>query len=212
MDGDITPLPDIISLAKKYGAMVFVDDAIATGILGENGRGTMDYFGLKDGVDVIVTTFSKCFGVVGGATIASKEIIDYLRVRAKTYIFSGAFLGSLASGVLKALEIIKKDRTRRIKCWENTRYLKNRLKRAGFNTLKSETPIIPILIGDEKIAINMSKDLLSRGIFSPPIRWPGVPYGQARMRFTVTCQYSREQLDRLMENLIIIGKKYKIIK
>lgn len=212
MDGDIAPLPDIITLARKYRAMVFVDDAIATGILGKNGRGTMEYFGLKDGVDVIVTTFSKCFGVVGGTTIASKEIIDYLRVRAKTYIFSGAFLGALACGILKALEIIKKDKTRRAKCWENTKYLKNRLQQVGFNILKSETPIIPILIGDEKIAIHMSRDLFDQGIFSPSIRWPGVPYGQARMRFTVTCQYSKEQLNKLVENLIIVGKKYKIIK
>lgn len=212
MDGDIAPLPDIVNLAQGYGAMVFVDDAIATGILGENGRGTMEHFGLKDGVDVVVTTFSKCFGVVGGVTIASKEIIDYLRVMAKTYIFSGAFLGALACGILKALEIIKEDKTKRAKCWGNTEYLRNKLQEAGFNTLNSQTPIIPILIGDEKIAIQMSKDLFDQGIFSPAIRWPAVSYGLARMRFAVTCQYSKEQLDRLIENLITVGKKYKIIK
>lgn len=211
-DGDIAPLKEIADLAKKYGAMVFVDDAAATGILGENGRGTMEHFGLQDGVDIIVTTFSKCFGVVGGAVIASKEIIDYLRISAKTYIFSGAFLGALATGILKALEIIKRDKWRHIKLWENTKYLKNKLKGAGFNTLNSETPIISLLIGDEKLAINMFKDLFDRGILSPPFRWPAVPRGQARMRFTVTCEYSKDQLDRLVENLIIVGKKYKVIK
>lgn len=211
MDGDIAPLNDIVDLAKKYRAMVYVDDAAATGVLGENGRGTMEYLGLKDGVDIIVTTFSKAFGVAGGATIASKEIVDYLRVTARTYIFSGAFLGGLALGVLKALEIIKRDKTRRDKCWENTRYLKNKLQQAGFNTLNSETPIIPILIGDEKAAINMSEDLFDRGILSPPIRWPAVSHGQARMRFTVTCEYSKEQMERLVENLTAVGKKYKII-
>lgn len=211
-DGTITPLNNIVELAQKYGAMVYIDDAIATGILGENGRGTMEYFGLKKGVDILVTTFSKCFGVVGGAALASKEIIDYLRISAKTYIFSGAFLGALAKGILKALEIIKRDKWRHIKCWENTKYLKDKLDEAGFNTMGSQTPIIPIFIGDEKKAIDMSKDLFDRGILAPPFRWPAMPKGKAIMRFTVTCEYSKEQLDRLIENLITVGKKYKIIK
>ena len=212
MDGDIAPLPSIVDLAKKHEAMVFIDDAAATGILGENGRGTMEYFGLKEGVDIIVTTFSKCFGIVGGIAVASKEMIDYLRVTAKTYMFSGAFLGALSCGILTALEIIKQGESKRAECWKNTKYLKGKLEEAGFNTLNSQTPIIPILIGDEKTAIGMSKDLFDRGIFSPPIRWPAVFHGQARMRFTVTCQYSKEQLDRLVENLIIVGKKYKIVQ
>jgi len=210
--GEIAPLKEIVELAQKYGAMVYVDDAIATGILGENGRGTMEYLGLKGGVDIIVTTFSKCFGVVGGFAAASKEIIDYLRISVKTYMFSGAFLGALAKGILKALEVIKREKWRRIKCWENAKYLKNKLEEAGFNTLNSQTPIIPILIGDEKKAIDISKDLLERGIFSPPFRWPAVPKGKSLMRFTVTCEYTKEQLDRLVENLIIVGKKHKIIK
>ena len=210
--GDIAPLPEIINLARKYGAIVYIDDATVTGILGENGGGTMEYFGLKNNSDIIITTtFSKCFGIVGGTTVASKEIIDYLRISAKTYMFSGAFLGALAAGILKALEIIKRDKWRHIKCWENTRYLKNKLQEAGFNTLGSETPIIPILIGDEKTAIKMAKDLFERDILSPPFRWPAVPRGQAIMRFAVTCEQSKEQLDRLVENLIVLGKKYKII-
>jgi 8-amino-7-oxononanoate synthase len=212
MDGDIAPLRDIVALAQKYGAMVYVDDAAATGILGENGRGTMEYFGLKEGVDVIVTTFSKTIGLIGGTACASKEIIDYLRITAKTHMLSVAFPGALALGVLKALEIIKKDKTRRIKLWENTKYLKTKLQEAGFNTLNSQTPIIPILIGDEKIAINISRDLFDRGIFSPPIRWPAVPRGKARMRFIVSSEHSKEQMDRLVESLIDLGKKYKILK
>jgi len=173
--GEIAPLKEIIELAQKYGAMVYVDDAIATGILGENGKGTMEYLGLKNGVDIIVTTFSKAFGVVGGFAAGSKEIIDYLRISVKTYMFSGAFLGALAKGVLKSLEIIKRDKWRRIKCWENAKYLKNKLEEAGFNTLNSQTPIIPVLIGDENVAIKVSKDLFAQGILSPPFRWPAVP-------------------------------------
>jgi 8-amino-7-oxononanoate synthase len=211
MDGDIAPLPDIVDLAQKYGAMVFMDDVGGTGILGEEGKGTMEYFGLKDGVDVIVTNFAKAFGVDGGAAIASKEIIDYLRISAKTYIFTGAFLSALACGVLKALEIIKTERWRHKKLWENTKYLKNKLQEAGFNTLNSQTPIIPVLIGDEKIIIQMAKDLFNQGIFSAPYYWPAVPKGQAKFRFTVTCQYQKEQINILIEKLVEVGKKYKII-
>lgn len=211
IDGDIAPLKDIIDLAKKYEAMVFIDDVNATGILGENGKGTMEYLGIKEGIDIIVTGFSKCFGIVGGVALASKEIIDYLRATAKTYVFSGGFLGALALGILKALEIIQKSKMERVKVWENAKYLKNRLQEAGFNTLNSETPIISILIGDEKIAINMARDLFNQDILSMPMRWPSVPHGQARMRFIVTIHHSKEQIDRLVENLIVVGKKYKII-
>ena len=212
MEGDIAPLPDIINLAKKYEAMVFVDDVGGTGVLGKNGKGIMEYFGLKEGADVIVTNFAKAFGIDGGAAIASQAIIDYLRISVRTYIFTGAFLSALAAGALKALEIIKKEGWRHTKLWENTKYLKNKFQEAGFNTLNSQTPIIPILIGNEQVIINMSRDLLDRGIFSVPYRWPAVPRGQAKMRFTATCQHSREQMDRLVENLIIVGKKYKVIK
>lgn len=212
IDGDIAPLNHIVYLAKKYNAMVYVDDVNATGILGENGRGTMEYLGLKDGVDIIVTGFSKCLGVLGGVVAASKNITDYLRITAKTYVFSGGFLGALASGVLKSLEIIKKEKARRITLWKNVKYLRNKLQQVGFNTLKSETPIIPILIGDEKLAINISRELFNHGVLSSPIRWPAVPHGQARMRFIVTIHHSKEQIDRLVESLVTIGKKYKIIQ
>ncbi|MCZ2846056.1 MAG: aminotransferase class I/II-fold pyridoxal phosphate-dependent enzyme [Candidatus Bathyarchaeota archaeon] len=211
-DGDIAPLKDIIGLAKRYGARVFVDDANGTGVLGKNGRGTMEHFGLKDGVDIIVTSFSKAIGVVGGTAIASKEVIDYLRVTAKPYIFSGAFLGSLAMGILKSLEIIKKDKRRRARCWDNTIYFKNKIHQAGFNTLNNRTPLVPILIRDERKAVQMSNDLFECGILSPPLRWPAVPHNQARMRFTITSEYSKDQIDRLVDNLIVIGKRYQLIQ
>lgn len=210
-NGKIAPLREIVNLAQKYGAMVYVDDATATGILGENGRGTMEHLGLQTGVDIIVTTFAKSFGIVGGAAVASKEIIDYLRISAKTYMFSGALIGALAIGILRALEMIRKEKWRREKCWENARYLREKLQEAGFNTLNSQTPIIPIFVGDETTAIRMSQDLFDRGILSPPFRWPAAPRGKAIMRFTVTCEYSKEQMDRLVQNLIAVGKEHRII-
>lgn len=210
-NGKIAPLREIVNLAQKYGAMVYVDDATATGILGENGRGTMEHLGLQTGVDIIVTTFAKSFGIVGGAAVASKEIIDYLRISAKTYMFSGALIGALAIGILRALEMIRKEKWRREKCWENARYLREKLQEAGFNTLNRQTPIIPIFVGDETTAIRMSQDLFDRGILSPPFRWPAAPRGKAIMRFTVTCEYSKEQMDRLVQNLIAVGKEHRII-
>jgi len=212
MDGDITPLPDIVYLAKKYGALVFMDDVGGTGILGENGRGTMEYFGLKEGVHVIVTNFAKAFGVDGAAAIASREIIEYLRISVRTYIFTGSFLSALAAGVLKALEIIKREKWRREKLWENAHYLKNKLEEAGFNTLNTQTPIIPVLIGDEVKIIKMAKELFERGIFAVPYYWPSVPKGQAKFRFTITCQYTKEQMDKLVNTLTIVARKYNILR
>ncbi len=211
MDGDIAPLADIVRLAQQYGAMVMVDDAHATGVLGSHGRGTMEHFGLTEGVDILVTTFSKAFGVVGGAAIASPEIVRYLRVSAKTYIFSGAFLGGLATGVLKAIDIAEHDEDRRRRLWENTTLLRVQLAAAGFDTLGSRTHIIPVLIGSERTAIDMSRDLLDRGILAPPIRWPAVPHGQARMRFALTPEYSAAQITRLTEHLTEVGRRHGLI-
>lgn len=212
MDGDITPLRGLVDLAKTYNALVMIDDAHATGVLGKSGHGTIEHYGLTEGVDLVVTTFSKGIGVVGGAAIASKELIEYLRVTAKTYIFSGAFLPSLALGIMKSIEIIERDQWRRKKLWENTHYLKSNLQKLGFNTLASQTPIIPILIGEEKSAIEMSRELLQRGIFAPPIRWPAVPHGGARMRFTLTTEYSKKQLDTLLQHLSEVGKRFNVIQ
>ena len=211
MDGDIAPLPDIVRLGQQYGAMIMVDDAHATGVLGPHGRGTLEHFGLTDGVDVLVTTFSKAFGVTGGAALASPEVIRYLRISAKTYIFSGAFLGGLATGVLKAVDIAEHGEERRRKLWENTTLLRVQLAAAGFNTLGSRTHIIPVLIGSERTAIDMSRDLLDRGILAPPIRWPAVPHGQARMRFALTPEYSDFQVTRLTEALTEVGRRHGLI-
>lgn len=212
MDGDIAPLPDIIRLAKTYQAMVMVDDAHATGVLGEHGRGTMEHYGLKGGVDILTTTFSKAFGVVGGAALASPEVIRYLRVSAKTYIFSGAFLGGLAVGVLKAIDIAEHDVIRRKRLRENTDLLRRRLLEIGMNTLGSQTQIIPVLIGDEQTAVDMSRELLDKGILAPPIRWPAVPHGKARMRFALTPDFTSEQIERLVTSLDEVARLHGLKK
>jgi 8-amino-7-oxononanoate synthase len=212
MDGDIAPLPDIICLARTYNAMVMVDDAHATGVLGVHGRGTMEHFGLSDGVDILTTTFSKAFGVVGGATLASPEVIRYLRVSAKTYIFSGAFLGGIAAGVLKAIDIAEHDTERRKRLWENTDLLRRRLNEIGMNTLGSKTQIIPILIGNEQMAVDMSRELLDKGILAPPVRWPAVPHGQARMRFALTPDFTSAQIEQLVTALDEVARLHGLTK
>jgi glycine C-acetyltransferase len=127
-------------------------------------------------------------------------------------MFSVSFPAALVLGILKALEIIKKDKERRKRLWENTKYFKTKLQEAGFNTLNSQTPIIPVLIGNENTTILISNELFNRGIFCPAIYWPAVPKGKARFRFIVSSEHTKEQMNRLIENLVDLGKKYKIIK
>ena len=211
MDGDIAPLPAIINLAKKYNSILMVDDAHGTGVLGKEGRGTMEHFGLKEGVDINMGTFSKAFGVLGGFITGQKDLIDYLRVTARTYIFTGGFLGGLACGVLKALEIVKKDTEQRKRLWEMSDHFRSRLEDMGFDTLNTQTPIIPIMIGQEEKAIAFADDLFDKGVFAPCCRWPAVPKGKSRIRFSLMTTLSDNQINFTLEVVEKLGKKYKLI-
>lgn len=210
MDGDIAPLPELIRVAKDYDAMLMIDDAHASGVLGENGNGTMEYFNLKNGVDINMGTFSKAYGLLGGFIAGEKDLIDYLRISARTYIFSGAFFGSVAMGILKAIEIVKNEKYRRQQLWKITDRFRDGLKQIGFNTLSSQTPIIPILIGDENIAINFSESLFERGILAPSMRWPAVEKGKARIRFSITYNHTEEQINMALRVLEELKNKYKL--
>lgn len=211
MDGDIAPLPMIVNLAKKYNSLLMVDDAHATGILGKEGRGTMEYFGLKEGVDINMGTFSKAFGVLGGFITGQKDLIDYLRVMARTYMFTGGFLGGLACGVLKSLEIVKIGTEQRKRLWDMSDHFRNSLKNMGFDTLNSQTPIIPIMIGQEEKAIAFADDLFDEGVFAPCCRWPAVPKGKSRIRFSLMTTLSDNQINFALEVVEKLGKKYKLI-
>ena len=201
MDGDIAPLPDIILLAKKYGAGLMVDDAHATGILGKRGGGTSDHYGIEDGIDLNMGTFSKAFGSLGGFIVGERYLMEYLRFTARTYIFSGALPGPLAAGALKALEIIKTDSWRRKTLWKNTRYLADKVTELGLDIMDSKTPIIPIFIGKEETAIRFARQLFDKGIFAPCIRWPAVPKGEARIRLSVIATHTKGHLDYLISVL-----------
>jgi 8-amino-7-oxononanoate synthase len=211
MDGDIAPLPQIIELAEKYEAMVMVDDAHATGILGEKGGGTIDHFHLEGKVDVIMGTFSKAFGGVGGYVAGSYELIRYLRMRARQYIFSSALPPGTAAGIIAAIREIRNHPELREKLWKNVDQLKSGFRSMGFNTLDSETQIIPVFIGKEKTAMRASEELFNNGIFVPAVRWPAVPEGQARLRCTVMATHTEGQINRALEAFQKVGKELKII-
>lgn len=202
MDGDIAPLPELIDLAHKHGAILMVDDAHGTGILGNRGKGTMEYFGIKEGVDVQMGTYSKALGLLGGFIAGDKDLIDYLRIWARAYVFSGAFWGSIAYGAVKAIEIVEKDRERRQKLWANSKYLRKQLDDRGFDLLGSkDTPIIPILIGKDEDAIEVARGLFRKGILAPAIRWPAVPQDAARVRVSVMSTHTREQMDYFVRTI-----------
>lgn len=213
MDGDIAPLPKLIELSKKYGAMLMVDDAHATGVLGKHGKGTLEYFGLRDGIDIQMGTYSKAMGLLGGFVAGEKSLIDYLRIWARTYVFSGAIWGSIAYGALKAMEIVQKDVERRKRLLANSDYLRDGLKQRGFNTLTSkDTPIIPILIGKEEDSIRAARELFNEGIFAPAIRWPAVPKGMSRIRISVMSTHTQRQMDYFLNTMEKVAAKLHVIR
>ncbi len=202
MDGDIAPLDEIMALAKKYNASVMVDDAHSTGILGEKGQGTAEHFKIPHHPEITMGTFTKVFGGVGGFVAGSKELIKYLRVTARTYIFSAPIPPAIAAGIIEAIEIVATEPQRREKLWKNVHYFKEHLHQNGFNTLGSETQIIPIFIGDEKKAVKVARRLLELGFFTPCVRWPAVSHGQSRLRLTLMSEHTKEQIDSLVKALI----------
>ena len=207
MDGDIAPLPDLVELARRHEAILMVDDAHATGVLGENGRGTLEHFGLDDGVDVNMGTFAKAFGVVGGFIAGEHELIEYLRVAARTYMFSGATLGSLSLGTLTALEIARLEPHRRHRLWTLSRRLRNELAAQGIDVLgRGETPIVPVIIGDEATAQCVSHDLFEAGFFAPAIIYPAVAKKRSRIRLSVTSLHTERQIDDLVTAMSDIFK------
>ncbi len=208
MDGDIAPLPEIINLARAYDATVMVDDAHATGIIGKTGRGTSEHFELKDEPDVTMGTFTKVFGGVGGYVVGSEELIRYLRVTARSYIFSAPIPPVIAAGLVKSIDIVQNEPSLRLRLWENVTYLKNLLLEYGFNTLGSETQIMPIFIGDEKKAIAVSRRLLELGFYIACVRWPAVSKGQSRLRLTLMAHHTKKQIDSLIHALVRVKNEY----
>ena len=211
MDGDIGPLPELVRIAEKHGAIMMIDDAHSSGVLGRNGRGTVDHFGLHGRVDVQVGTLSKAIGVLGGYVCGSKDLIEFLYHRARPFLFSTSHPPAVAAACLAAFDILEEEPDRIERLWENTRYFKSVLKNAGFDTGDSETPITPILVGEAKTAHAFSAALFENGLMATGIGFPTVPEGKARVRTIVTATHTRELLDRAADILTRVGKQMGIV-
>ena len=206
MDGDIGPLPQLVELAERYGAIMMVDDAHSSGVLGRNGRGTIDHFGLHGRVDIQVGTLSKAVGVLGGYVCGSRDFIEYLYHRARPFLFSTSHPPAVAGACMAAFDILEQEPERIETLWSNTKYFKDALRSQGFNTGQSETPITPIIVGEAKKAFEFSRRLFDEGLFATGIGYPTVPEGKARIRTIVTSAHTREHLDRAVEILVRVAR------
>ena len=211
MDGDIAPLPDIVTLAEKYGCMTYVDDAHSSGVLGKNGRGSVNHFGLDGRVTVQVGTLSKAVGVLGGYVAGPRALIELLWHKGRPFLFSTSHPPGVAAACLKAIEIMEQEPERIERLWENTRYFKKGLNDLGFDTGHSETPITPVIAGDEVKAMKLSDRLLEEGVFAQGIAYPTVPRGRARVRTIVTAAHTKEELDEALAAFAKVGRELGLI-
>jgi len=201
----------LCDLCDKYGAIMMVDDAHASGVLGRNGRGSVDHFRCTQRVDVQVGTLSKAIGVLGGYVCGSRDLIDYLYHRARPFLFSTSHPPAVAAACLAAFDILEDEPERIDKLWDNTRYFKQNLTNAGFNTGDSETPITPVIVGEAKTAHAFSAALFESGLLATGIGFPTVPEGKARIRTIVTATHTRQMLDRALDILTGTAKKMGIL-
>jgi len=211
MDGDIAPLTALVELAEKYGCIMMIDDAHASGVLGRNGRGTVDHFKLHGRVDIQVGTLSKAIGALGGYVCTTRDTVDYLYHRARPFLFSTSHPPSVAATCIAAFEVLEEEPQLIEKLWANTKFFKEGLKKLGFNTGLSETPITPVMVGDAALAHQFSRELFQAGLLALGIGYPTVPVGKARLRTIVTATHTQDELSRALEIFGTVGKKLRII-
>ncbi|NWG00505.1 MAG: pyridoxal phosphate-dependent aminotransferase family protein [Thermoanaerobaculaceae bacterium] len=211
MEGDIINLPRLTSLASQYGCRLMVDDAHGIGVLGENGRGTAEHFGLEEQVDLIMGTFSKSLASVGGFVAGEERVINWIKHRARSLIFSAAPPPASVASVLKAIEIIEREPERRQRLWDNTRFMAAGLKGLGFDTGDSDTPVIPVMVRDDQLAFVMAKRLQEEGVFVNPVIAPAVPPGEAILRTSYMATHTREHLERALQAFAKVGREVGLI-
>lgn len=211
MEGDIVNLPEVVKLAKKYGARVMVDDAHGIGVLGKAGRGTAEHFDSEDAVDLIMGTYSKSLASIGGFIAASEEVIHYIKHIARPLIFSASPPPASVASVSAAIDIIEEEPERRERLWHNTDKMLNGFKALGFDTGQSKTPIIPLIVGDDQKAFTMARMLHDKGIFANVAVSPAVPNGRALIRTSYMATHTDEQLDRVLKAFEEVGKALGII-
>nr|WP_254844008.1 8-amino-7-oxononanoate synthase [Virgibacillus dokdonensis] len=210
MDGSISPLDRMMELADHYHAYVIVDDAHATGVLGQSGRGTSAYFGIMP--DVVIGTCSKAIGTEGGFVAGSSILVDFLKNHARTFIFQTALSPAICAATYTAIELIEQDANRREHLHYNIRKLKEGLNDMGYAVKGDHTAIIPVIIGEQQLALEFAKELEEKGIYAPAIRPPTVPNGESRIRLTVTASHSMQEIDDVLHAFYIIGKKWGALR
>jgi glycine C-acetyltransferase len=211
MDGDVAPLDRIYEVAERHGLMTMVDDAHGEGVLGHGGRGIVDHFGLHGKFDVEIGTFSKAFGVIGGVVAGKRVVVDYLRQKARPFLFSNAVTAADTAACLAAVDVLSESTALVDRLWENTRYFKDEMKGLGFDTGQSETPITPVMLGEAKLAQAFSRQLFEEGVFAMAIGFPTVPKGMARIRVMVSAMLCRDDLDHGLEKFGDVGKALGVI-
>lgn len=216
MDGDIGPLPGLCDVAEKYGAIMMVDDAHSSGVLGKNGRGTIDHFNVHGRVDIQVGTLSKAIGAIGGYVCGSRDLIEFLYHRGRPFLFSTSHPPSVAATCIAAFDVLEQEPELIEQLWKNTNYFKKELGAIGFNiggvtTPASETPITPIIVGEGRLAMEFSRELFQEGVMATGIAFPTVAEGKARIRTIMTATHTREQMDRALDVLKRVGKRLGII-
>ena len=211
MDGDIAKLPEIVALAEKHGCLTYVDDAHASGVLGSNGQGSAHHFGLSGRVDIQIGTLSKAIGVVGGYVAGRKNLIDWLNHRGRPFLFSTALPPSAAAACIEAVKLLSESRDLTNTMWDRANYFKSGLNQLGFNTGKSETPITPVITGDDRKAVELSRRLFEEGVFAQSIVFPTVSKEGARVRTIVTAAHSIKDLDDSLAAFEKVGKELKLI-
>ncbi|MFZ3065073.1 MAG: 8-amino-7-oxononanoate synthase [Nitrospirota bacterium] len=212
MDGDIAPLPEIIDIAKRYSAIVMVDDAHGTGVLGKRGKGTAEHFGIGKGIDIHMGTLGKALGAYGAYAAGDKGLIEFLINKARGFIFTTALPPSVLASAITAIEVLEEEPHLIKRLWENRDYFVSGLKALGFDTMGCETPIIPIFIGKAEKALKMSDGLFEQGVYVPAIRPPTVPEDTCRLRLTVMAAHTKEDLDIALMAFEKVGKGLNIIK
>jgi 8-amino-7-oxononanoate synthase len=207
MEGDLAPLPEIVRLKRRFGARLMVDDAHGLGVLGDCGRGTAEHFGVEADVDLVMGTFSKSLATVGGFVAGDAPVIEYIKHHARSGIFSAALPPASAAAALRALEIVEREPERRKQLWENTDYMKRELARLGFDTGDSQSPVIPIVVGDDLLTFRMQRRLHDEGVFVNSVISPAVPVGRAMIRTSYMATHTREHLDRALDALARVGRE-----
>jgi glycine C-acetyltransferase len=211
MDGDVAPLDKIYAVSQKYEAILMVDDAHGEGVLGRGGRGIVDHFHLHGKVDIEVGTLSKAFGVVGGVVAGNPLVVEWLRQRGRPFLFSSAMTAPDTAACLAALDILEESTELVDRLWENTRYFKDEMRRLGFDTGKSVTPITPVMLGEAPLAQQFSRELFENGVFAMALGFPTVPRGKARIRVMISATHQKEDLDYGLEAFARVGKKLGVI-